>query len=121
MLTNQQITRLLDIGYAACHTGNVAQARTIMEGVLADRPGHVAAKIGLAYSHLTINEFDEAEAILKEVLEDHPGDPDALAYLGLNCMLAGQKDKAREVLGQIPEDAAAARPLVGQLLDQLNG
>jgi hypothetical protein len=55
MLTNQQIRRLLDIGYAACHTGSIEQARTIMEGVLADRPGHVSALVGLAYSHLTVN------------------------------------------------------------------
>ena len=121
MLTNQQITRLLDIGYAACHTGNTAQARTIMEGVLAARPDHVTAKIGLAYSHLTVNEFDKADELLKEVLAAHPGDPDALAYLGLNCMLAGNKQGAREALEQIPADAAAERPLVGSLLEQLNG
>lgn len=120
MLTNQQIRRLLDIGYAACHTGSIEQARTIMEGVLADRPEHVSALVGLAYSHLTVNEFDKAEEILrKDVLAKNPGDADGLAYLGLCLMLADRKAEAREVLSQIPAEAAASRPLIAKLLEQL--
>ena len=39
MLSDTQISRLLDVANAACHGGNVVDARTMYAGVLALRPG----------------------------------------------------------------------------------
>ena len=78
MLTDSQIARLLDIANAGCHKGMVLEARTIYDGVLALRPGHVPALIGQALSHVVIGEYDKAETLLRNgVLADHPDDPDA--------------------------------------------
>ena len=78
MLTDSQITRLLDIANAGCHKGLVLQARAIYDGVLAVRPGHVPALIGQALSHIVIGEYDEAEKLLCDgILSEHPDDADA--------------------------------------------
>ena len=80
MLTDSQITRLLDIANAGCHKGLVLQARAIYDGVLAVRPGHVPALIGQALSHIVIGEYDEAEKLLCDgILSEHPDDADAKA------------------------------------------
>ena len=39
MLSDTQISRLLDVANAACHGGNVVDARAMYAGVLALRPG----------------------------------------------------------------------------------
>ena len=118
MLTKEQITRLLDIAGAATHKGLTAQARRIYEGVLADRPGFVPALIGLAFNHMTVDQFGEAEDILRnQVLAKNPGDADALAYLGLCLRLEGRTDEARAVLESVPADAASARAMADRLLE----
>ena len=82
MLTDSQIARLLDIANAGCHKGLVLQARTIYEGVLGVRPGHVPALIGQALSHIVIGEYDQAEKLLRDgVLSEHPDDADAKVKL----------------------------------------
>lgn len=118
MLSNEQITRLLDIAGAASHKGMTVQARRIYEGVLAERPGHVPALIGLAFNHITVDQFAEAEDILRnQVLAKNPADGDALAYLGLCLRLAGRGDEARAVLESVPAEAASARAMADRLLE----
>ena len=75
MLSDTQISRLLDVANAACHGGNVVDARTMYAGVLALRPGFAPALMGKALSHIVVDDFDEAERLLKdEVLAAMPED-----------------------------------------------
>ena len=120
MLTDSQIVRLLDIANAGCHNGMVTDARTIYEGILAVRPGHVPALIGQALSHIVIGEYEQAEQILRnQVLADHPDDAECRAMLGLSLCLADKKEEAREVLqdlaGEENNSAALARSLLEQM------
>ena len=86
MLSDTQISRLLDVANAACHGGNVVDARAMYAGVLALRPGFAPALMGKALSHIVVDDFDEAERLLKdEVLAAMPEDEDAQALLG--CLL----------------------------------
>ena len=66
MLSDTQISRLLDVANAACHGGNVVDARAMYAGVLALRPGFAPALMGKALSHIVVDDFDEAERLLKE-------------------------------------------------------
>lgn len=50
MLSDTQISRLLDVANAACHGGNVVDARAMYAGVLALRPGFAPALMGKALS-----------------------------------------------------------------------
>ena len=120
MLSEYQIRRLLDIANAACHKGNAADARTIYDGILALRPGFIPARIGMALSHIVVNEFDDAEALLKAVLEEHADDADAQAMLGLCYVLAGRSDEAEAVLTPVAEGQEPSAALAASLLESLH-
>ena len=102
MLSDTQISRLLDVANAACHGGNVVDARAMYAGVLALRPGFAPALMGKALSHIVVDDFDEAERLLKdEVLAAMPEDEDAQALLGLCYTLARRQGEAEAVLAPL--------------------
>lgn len=120
MLTDSQIVRLLDIANAACHKGLVLDARTIYDGVLAVRPGHVPALIGQALSHIVIGEYDKAEDLLRtQVLAGNPEDADAKVMLGLCLCLADRKDEARQILQELIDGQEKSADLARSLLEQM--
>ena len=88
MFSERQIARLLDLGNLACQKGMVKEARTIIEGVLALRPGFPPALVGLAFTRVVVDDFDGAQAILDKVLAANPEDSDALAMLA--CRTQGR-------------------------------
>ena len=108
MLSEQQIARLLDLAGLANQKGLVRESRTIVQGVLALRPNFAPALIGLAFSHIVVDDFDGALAILDRVLSANPNDSDALAMKGLACILAGRRSEAEEAFAGIEQDSAAA-------------
>lgn len=120
MLSDTQISRLLDVANAACHRGNVLDARTVYAGVLALRPGFAPALMGKALSHIVVDDFDEAERILKdEVLAAMPEDGDAQALLGLCCTLAKRQAEAEALLGPLAAGEGPRAELAGGLLEKL--
>ena len=120
MLTDSQIVRLLDIANAACHKGLVLSARTIYDGVLAVRPGHVPALIGQALSHIVIGEYASAEDILRsQVLAEHPDAVDAKAMLGLCLCLSDRKDEAKDLLQTLTDSQTESSELARSLLEQI--
>ena len=108
MLSDTQISRLLDVANAACHGGNVVDARAMYAGVLALRPGFAPALMGKALSHIVVDDFDGALTLLDKVLAANAADADALAMRGLACMLAGRREEAEQAFAGIPQDCAAA-------------
>lgn len=108
MLSERQIARLLDMANLACQKGLVGEARTMFQAVLALKPNFAPALVGLAFSHVVVDDFDAALTILDDVLARNAADADALAMRGLACMLAGRKDEARQAFAAIPQDCAAA-------------
>lgn len=108
MLSERHIARLLDLGNLACQKGMVGNARIIFDGVLALKPGFAPALVGLAFSHVVVDDFDRAHEILDQVLAVNPDDADALAMLGLSHMLAGRRDDAERVFARLPRDGTAA-------------
>ena len=117
MLTNAEVTRLLDVANAGINKGQVALARTVYEGILAGRPDHAPTLISLALSHIAVSDFERADEILRDkVLAANPYDADALVYLGLSAKLAGRADEAAEILGRVPEGTTAGE-LAARLLE----
>jgi len=115
MLDDVWISRLLDIAYAGCHKGCVAEARTIYERVLLLKPGHVPALIGLGFSHLVVGEHERAEAILRAVLSEHADDADARCMLGL-CLAMQKKEEGLALLSSLKEREDATGRLADNLL-----
>lgn len=117
MLTNAEVTRLLDIANAGINKGQIALARTVYEGILAGRPDHAPTLISLAFSHIAVSDFERADEILRDkVLAANPDDADALVYLGLSAKLAGRADEAAEILGRVPAGTTAGE-LAARLLE----
>ena len=69
MLTNAEVTRLLDVANAGINKGQVALARTVYEGILAGRPDHAPTLISLALSHIAVSDFERADEIIGRVPE----------------------------------------------------
>lgn len=120
MLEHAQIVRLLDIANAGCHRGMVLEARTIYESVLVLKPGHVPARLGMALSHIVVDEFDKAEALLKAVLDERPDDTEARSLLGFCLSLAGRNEEARPVLEALRDAEGSGTSLAADLLARMD-
>ncbi len=117
MLTQDQMIRLQDIGFSACHTGAVHEAGQIFDGLLKLRPDNAAVLIGKALSHIVVDEFPKAEEILRDqVLAKHPDDPEAESMLGLCCIMSGRHEEARALLGKVERQENPAGQLARDLL-----
>ena len=117
MLTQQQISRLVDIGNAACQSGAVFEARQIFDGLLALNPEHRPAIIGMALSHIVVDDFAVAENLLTDlVLAKDPDNAEALALLGLAWLLGGKLDAGRTALTRIKGQEGPAGQLAKELL-----
>lgn len=120
MLTEEQIIRLQDVGFAACHSGAVYEARKIFDGLLLLRPGNAPILIGLALSHIVVDDFEVAEHILRDqVLTKHPDDADAQIMLGLCYILCGRHDEARVILSKTVDHQSSYGQLTQDLLKGL--
>ncbi len=102
MLSQSEITRLLDLANTACHHGYALEARIIVAGVLSAKPEHIPAMLGLVYSHIVVDDFATAEQMLMEqVLPLAPEDADAKALLAFVYFLTQRPDEARALLSPL--------------------
>lgn len=119
MFTQEHIQRLLDIANVGCSKGHILEARTIYDGILSMHPDSVLAHIGLAFSHIVVNEFVAAETILREkVLSADPQDEEGRAMLGLCLALAGNMGAAKEFLEPLAQEGGPRAKLAESLLEQ---
>ena len=116
MLEESHIVRLMDIANAACHKGMVLDARTIFDSILVIKPGHVPALIGLALSHLVVNEFSKAESMLRDILAKHGDDADAQVMLGFCLKLMKRDEEATILLEPLKDNPGSAGNLARSLL-----
>ncbi len=107
MFDQKNIARLLDIANAACHVGLVLDARKIYEAILDLKPGFVPARLGLAYSYLTVDEFEQAANLLQDIVQENPQDEDAVAMLGFCCYLVGDTTQSKNLLEPLSKNASA--------------
>lgn len=120
MLSKEHKQRLLDVANAGCSKGLVVEARAIYEGLLTLDPDMAPASIGLAMSHIVLNEFTEGEELLREkVLAADPADQEARAMLGLCLTLAGRSEAAEEVLEPLSKEGGPRAELAATLLERV--
>ena len=79
LLEKQELTALVNIAFALCLKGKVFEGREILKHLKEAEPSLMAAKVGIAFSHITVNEFDKARELLDECLQEDPDDQDVLA------------------------------------------
>jgi thioredoxin-like negative regulator of GroEL len=108
-ITDTELSRLVDVGFAATHLGEISQARALFENLLQYKE-HAPARIGLALTYLAAGDFARSETILRdEVLAVNPADADALTLLGLSLSFAGRTEEAAELFERVPQTSAGGK------------
>jgi Tfp pilus assembly protein PilF len=89
--------------------GQYEQAKTILEGVILERPDFWLANYDLGYVSYRLKDLSAAERLLRRAIALDPGDADAREYLGLTLFRENRADEAATLLSE-----AIARNSVGQ-------
>jgi FimV-like protein len=108
IINDTELARLVDVGLAAAHLGDTVHARTLFENLLRYKD-HAPARIGLALTYLSTNDFTQAETLLNEVLAKNPEDAEAQALLGLTLSFAGRIDDAAAIFERVPKGSSAGK------------
>jgi Flp pilus assembly protein TadD len=107
--------RLIEVGLYGAHSGQVAAAKALFDGLLKAAPDLVKAKIGAAFCRLVTNDFDEATASLREIAAQKPDDAETRALLALALTLSGQTEEAEPILNQLADGDGPAAELARRL------
>ena len=108
ILDNEKISTLIQIGFAGCTKGQIFQARRLFEGLLCANPEILGAKLGLAFSHLVVDDFAKADELLDELMTKYEHDADVKAMKVFSCALQKQAEEAHAIADLIsPEDVSA--------------
>ncbi len=111
LLSTEEKRLLVKLGFAACQKGKVKHARDLFEKLLEAEPDAVGAKVGLAFSHIVVNDFAKGDELLNEVMVKHPDDMEAAALRVLSFALQKKENEAREAAAKIPEKEGSAYSL----------
>ncbi len=68
--TKEDLTQLVQLGMAACMNGDVYHSKMMFEYLLEFDPNMRAAKLGLAFTKIVTDDFDNAIELLDELSED---------------------------------------------------
>jgi predicted Zn-dependent protease len=107
--------KLVEIGFYGAHIGQVSAAKALFEGLLNADPELTRAKIGLAFTHLVTNDFDQAVASLQEISSQRPEDTETLALLALALELSGKIAETEPILKKLEGIVGPAADLARQL------
>lgn len=118
-LSKEDISLLVNIGFAACIKGKVTIARTLFENLLLAYPTMAPVKIGLSFSYLVVNDFVHGEQLLQEVIDNGDPDQEALAFLTFAKALQKKDEEAQELAAQVKEENITAYNLVQESLHLL--
>ncbi len=112
----QDVGSLCQIAYIGCMHGDVLYARKIFEALLDYNPDMTVAKIGMAYSHLVVDEFSEGDAILQELDQD---DDDVLSMQAASKVLQKDETEARYYYDRVKDKSSPSARFAEQMLATL--
>ena len=116
MIDKQKVGTLLELGLAGVHLGRPAESRAIFEGLLAYDPSlEATARIGLALTHLVVDDFEPAESLFQSVLATWPDSQEARVLLGLTYKLSKRPEQAAALLNQAAGEGGPAADLAQAL------
>lgn len=111
MLSAQELSALVQIGFAACAKGHIQKAQEIFLPLLEVKPDYTAAKCGLAFSHLVGDDFAVADAMLQDILDKEPDNAEVRALLAFSKALQKDSAAAAEEAAKVDSSNAAASEL----------
>ncbi|MBQ3678976.1 MAG: tetratricopeptide repeat protein [Succinivibrio dextrinosolvens] len=111
--TKDDISMLVQLGMAACMNGDVYNARKMFENLLEYEPDLRAASLGLAFSRIVTDEFQEAEDILNGLSEDD----DTLSLKVISLSLQRNSDEAGTIYNKIKDKHSPEALTAKQFMD----
>ncbi len=90
VLSKDKIRFLIRLAFSAISHGKVTYGKEILKHLLEADKSLVAAKIGLAFSYIVIDAFQDADDILESIIKEDSLNYEAIAFLALSKSL--QKD-----------------------------
>jgi hypothetical protein len=119
MLKAEELQDLAEAGFRAVTMGKMLEARTIFEGILAERPDHAVPLMGLAMSHYMVDDFETAEKILRGIISREPDFQLARVHLALTLLLAGRSDEAVPILRELAKlNDPLFKDMVAEMLEK---
>ena len=120
ILEKEKISALIQIGFAGCAKGQIFQARRLFEGLLCADSELVGAKIGLAFSYIVVDYFDNADQILDELLVSHSDDADVKAMKVFSLALQKKSEEAKKLASSVDASQQSAYNLCQDALNLLD-
>jgi aspartate beta-hydroxylase len=117
-LLEEDLKRALELEAA----GDGAQAERLFARIIAQRPGHAGASLGLARFEVSRQRFPQAEALLATAHAQHPDDEDVATMLSTLRAATGRLKEALvplEAVLALRPDACTAWLMLGAVRDRL--
>lgn len=107
-LAPQLISASVNLGNALVELRQYAEAVSVFEGVLHNKPNDLAAITGLASALRIQRATEEAIAVARRGLKHFPGDPGLMNLIARFLIDLGRNDEAEKILRQVIEKGPGA-------------
>ena len=118
ILEKSEIRMLINVAFAGCSKGCVTKSREIFSKILEVYPDISAAKVGLAFSHVVVDEFDRGDEILTSVLEADSSNDDARGFLVLSKFLQKNTDAVDSLMNEFVDTESSGYKLARSVIDR---
>ena len=119
-LDKNELALLCKVGFLACASGKVYEGRQMFESLLLALPKNQSVMIGLAFSHMVVDDFETSDSILQEIIEADSTNYDAIGLLALSYALQKRNDDVIETTSLLKEDAGTGYNLGQSALELIN-
>ncbi len=117
ILEKSEVRTLIDVAFAGCSRGLVTLSRQIFSKVLDVYPDIVAAKVGLAFSHIVVDDFAHGDELLNEVLENDSANDDARGFLVLSKFLQKDSDSVDSLMLEFVDKESSGYKLARSVIE----
>lgn len=117
ILDKNEVRSLINVAFAGCSRGLVSQSREIFSKLLEVYPDNVAAKVGLGFSHVVVDDFTRGDEILAGVLEADSSNDDARGFLVLSKFLQKDTDSVDSLMGQFVDTESSGYKMAQSVIN----
>ena len=111
--TKDDLKMLVQVGFVACMHGEVGEARNIFGNLLEYDPELKQASIGMALSHIVVDEFKLGD----EILDGLPQDDDVMSIKVLSLGLQKRADEARNAFASVRDKGTPEAKMAALVLE----
>lgn len=117
LIARDDLVGLVNLGYELVSSGQVAAGRKIFSNLVEVYPDNQTIMVGLAFSHIVVDEFAKGEAILAPFLAQDDVFDETLAIAVLSKFLQKDLDGAKALASQIKDLESPAAVLAKNILE----